>query len=365
MQSWAKTKVQCLVRNTHSGVYYARARVNGKLHWKTLQTDILTVAKARLPKALTELGRKANKQVGSNLVIVTFGDAATVHLANIVARVDCKPTTKHYWHQIVDALLVSWPELPNTRISRISENDCRDWAAKYKDQVSPTRFNNTVDCLRAIFALGIKAGAIHENPAAELGKAKVRGKQLELPSKTEFAEIVKSVRTAGAWCSKQCGDLVEFLAYTGCRLSEAGFITWNDVDLAASTIWIHGDPLTGTKNWDRRQIPVFPALGRLLADLRDQPRPIRDPNRRGGEKYVLAVTECQKAIDKACTKLGIKRITHHDLRHVFATVCIESGVDVPTLSRWLGHKDGGVLAMKTYGHLRSENSLQMAKKVNF
>ena len=29
---------------------------------------------------------------------------------------------------------------------------------------------------------------------------------------------------------------------------------------------------------------------------------------------------------------GIARITHHDLRHMFATRCIESGVDIPTLS---------------------------------
>jgi hypothetical protein len=29
------------------------------------------------------------------------------------------------------------------------------------------------------------------------------------------------------------------------------------------------------------------------------------------------------------------------------TRCIESGIDIPTVSRWLGHQDGGVLAMKT------------------
>jgi hypothetical protein len=26
----------------------------------------------------------------------------------------------------------------------------------------------------------------------------------------------------------------------------------------------------------------------------------------------------------------------------------ESGADIPTVSRWLGHKDGGPLAMKVY-----------------
>jgi integrase len=83
------------------------------------------------------------------------------------------------------------------------------------------------------------------------------------------------------------------------------------------------------------------------------------------ETSVMRVWECQKSIDRASTLLGIKRITHHDLRHLFATRCIESGVDIPTVSRWLGHKDGGALAMKVYGHLRNEHSQAMAQKVKF
>jgi hypothetical protein len=40
-------------------------------------------------------------------------------------------------------------------------------------------------------------------------------------------------------------------------------------------------------------------------------------------------------------------------------------VDIPTVSRWLGHKDGGALAMKVYGHLRDQHSAAMAQKVQF
>jgi len=50
---------------------------------------------------------------------------------------------------------------------------------------------------------------------------------------------------------------------------------------------------------------------------------------------------------------------------LFATRCIEAGVDIPTVSRWLGHQDGGALCMKTYGHLRDEHSANEAKKVAF
>ena len=80
---------------------------------------------------------------------------------------------------------------------------------------------------------------------------------------------------------------------------------------------------------------------------------------------VMLVRECQKAMSRAATVIGMHRITHHDLRHLFATRCIESGVDIPTVSRWLGHKDGGALAMKGYGHLRDQHSVAMAQKVTF
>jgi integrase len=66
--------------------------------------------------------------------------------------------------------------------------------------------------------------------------------------------------------------------------------------------------------------------------------------------------------DGALKILGTKRITHHDLRRLFATRCIESGMDIPNVSRWLGHKDGGALATKTYGHLRNEHSQQVAQE---
>ena len=80
---------------------------------------------------------------------------------------------------------------------------------------------------------------------------------------------------------------------------------------------------------------------------------------------VFRVGECQKSLDRAAKKVGTDRITHHDLRHLFATRCIESGVDIPTVSRWLGHKDRGALAMKTYGHLRREHSIAQAQRVTF
>jgi integrase len=62
---------------------------------------------------------------------------------------------------------------------------------------------------------------------------------------------------------------------------------------------------------------------------------------------------------------GLPKFHHHSLRRYFATCAIESGVDIPTVARWLGHKDGGALLMKTCSHLQQAHSLEQIKRVSF
>src|ERR1051325_9648365 len=52
---WSKTKTPNLIRYNPSGVYYMRVRVAGKLHVKSLETDVYTVAQQRLPDKVKPL----------------------------------------------------------------------------------------------------------------------------------------------------------------------------------------------------------------------------------------------------------------------------------------------------------------------
>jgi len=124
-------------------------------------------------------------------------------------------------------------------------------------------------------------------------------------------------------------------------------------------VWCMTTPVTATKNSETREVPMIPDMSQLLQRLRSErvDETLDTP--------VMRVRECQKAMNRAAKVIGMHRVTHHDLRHLFATRCIESGVDIPTVSRWLGHKDGGALAMKVYGHLRDQHSVEMAQKVTF
>jgi integrase len=357
-KTWQKTRKPNLLRHK-SGSYYARAFAGGKEVWKSLKTSHYSVAEARLAEFLKEHRERRSNGNGEVSAKMTFGEALKIHQQNQADDVTIKPTTRHYWKQIFVALLKSWPGLADREIRRITKADCKEWARRFRKIASSTRYNNTLAGLRHVFDVAIEAGIIYGNPAAKLDRVSVRAKQLTLPSGDQFLQLVDAVARAGAWCSRDCADFVRGLAFTGCRKGEAGQIEWRDVDFEAGEIVVRGDAETGTKNWELRRVPLIPEACALFERMRGE---------RSGESLdtkVFRVNECQKALDRACKKVGTDRITHHDLRHLFATRCIESGVDIPTVSRWLGHKDGGALAMKTYGHLRREHSIAQAQKVSF
>ena len=213
--------------------------------------------------------------------------------------------------------------------------------------------------LRHIIEVGVEAGVRYDNPARHIKRVPERAKKLLLPEPAQFEAFVSSIAESGSGWSQPCSELVRFLAYGGFRLSEARWVTWQDCDFKRGVIKVWGDPDTRTKNGEFREVPMIPEMVELLTQILN--RRVSPPP----SHPVMRVRECQKAMNRAALEVGMRRITHHDLRHLFATRCIESGVDVPTVSRWLGHKDGGALAMKVYGHLRDHHSTAMAAKVYF
>lgn len=290
---------------------------------------------------------------------MTFGEAAAIHLRNLDDNVRIKPRTRHYWLQRLAALIKSWPGLNETEIRKITHTDCKKWASMYAKTASPTNYNNTVALLRHVLNVAIEAGVTYANPAATLKRTAIGAKEIALPSTDKFNALIDEMRAGHSRDSINFADLAAGLAFTGCRKGEASQITWRDVDFDAGEIVVRGDATTGTRNWELRRVPLIPDARGLFERMRSE---------RPGvalDKKVFRIGECQKSLDRACKRVGTGRITHHDLRHLFATRCIESGVDIPTVSRWLGHKDGGALAMKTYGHLRREHSIAQAQRVTF
>ena len=359
VKRWEATRLQNLVRNCQSGRYYARLFRDGKEVWKSLKTSHFSVAEARLANALKEHREKKSKKVDPSNARMTFGQASALHEQRLNEKVCLKRRTRIYVQEVRKALLKSWPELAAAEIRRLTPAACREWAAGYARKMGATRYNAAISLLRQVLELAVESGVIYSNPASDLHRKPARAKKLELPTRAQFAAFVAEMRKAHSRDSQNCADLTEGLAFTGMRIGESWHIEWRDLDFAAGEIIVRGDPEEATKNGEIRRVPLIAEAQALFQRLRKErletPRLAK----------VFLVRECQKAINRAAKITSMTRITHHDLRHFFATVCIESGVDIPTVSRWLGHKDGGALAMKTYGHLRREHSLAQAQKVSF
>lgn len=356
---WETTAVQNLVRYQPSGTYYARFRVGGKLVWKSLRTSAFSVAKQRLSDTVRDYRTHFESAAAFADGKMTFANAADVYLRKVRASISLKPRSKDYRSMMIDFIRRSWPALFDTDVRKISERDCENWLVRYQQQYAPTVINNSIGTLRAVFDEAIASGARFSNPAASLRRAKIQQKRLQLPSREEFLRFVEVIRTAGGGQSKDCANLVRFLAYSGVRIGEARFVTWADANFVTAELHVRGDPVTATKNGETRFVPMIPELERMLTEVRTE-RHDEPPS-----ATIMRVFECEKSMTHAAAKIGMRRITHHDLRHLFATICIESGVDIPTVSRWLGHKDGGALCMKTYGHLRREHSRMQAQRVSF
>ena len=131
----------------------------------------------------------------------------------------------------------------------------------------------------------------------------------------------------------------------GLRVSEAVRLRVSNVDRGRMTLHIE----QGKGRKDR----VLPLSRRLLGQIEiywqaHPPRQWMFPNRQGTR--AIDVTVAQKVFMMAKLRTGIcKRGGIHSLRHAFATHLIESGADVPTVQRLLGHRS--VSTTMRYFHL--------------
>jgi integrase len=343
-------KVPNLLQYVVAGTYYARCKVKGKPVRASLGTGVFTTARLCLPDKIKEL-RKPKAEIG------TFADGRIQFERQTNSDHTLAELSKVYRLRCVESLLKSWPGLDKRKVDSIKEQEVRDWAARYAEQYAPQFFNNSLNVLRQIFTLaGIGRDANHGYKIKRLG---IRSKPLELPTTEQFDRLLAAIETSGAAQAKDCADLVRFLSFTGCRVAEMKQALWRDVDWQKNEITVHSVKrrLTSGTAVDR-VVPMITALRQLLERLQKKQQPQPDDR-------ICKVSECQGALTRGCKIVACARLTHHSLRHLFATRCVESGIDIPTVARWLGHSDGGMLALKIYGHLRREHSQAMAQKVTF
>jgi len=387
--AWERTSVQNLLRNRQSGHYYGRFTIAGKQKWYGLETDVLSVAKLRLADKAAEVEKLRGMVVSVEAGKATMRDLIEAFRARTQANTDIKPATVTAQLGAVKRLVKTWPGIEGLEPRQITTPAVFEWATRFKLEGtkfrppgakaprrgnSATSVNSAIDALRAILDLAVERGQIHVNPVAVRRfssgrlKKKVTKKALVLPSRNQVEALFTAMEDNGSigGGGVEAADFCRFLMMSGARLGEVPVSSWACVSWDRNLFHLPGYK----SETSARFIPLFPELGALLKKIQERRRSAArfHPDKRdflAPTDTIFRIKECQKTIDAASKRAGTPRITHHDFRHLFATTCIESGVDVPTVAGWLGHNDGGVLAMKTYGHLRPAHSQSAAQKVRF
>ena len=165
--------------------------------------------------------------------------------------------------------------------------------------------------------------------------------------------------------AEQFADYSRFMAFTGARRCEALRVLWADVDFDRQTVLIGGDGLA--KNHEHRRVDFNSQLTSLLNEMRQRRAPdtrwLFPSPQRGGKDLPAKTFEPTFRLAREAS--GLPHITFHDCRHLFISFSVMSGIDFLTIARWVGHKDGGILIGKVYGHLSNEHARTQASRLRF
>jgi integrase len=169
-----------------------------------------------------------------------------------------------------------------------------------------------------------------------------------------------------AQVSKNCDQFrlfVRFLLATGAREQEALSVRREDADMEREVVRIGADG--DTKNREGREVQFNAALRSVVTDIMQMLPPdcsFLFPSPQRGKKDIRAKS-FRETLHLVRKKTGLSWVGFHDFRHYFASTCVMAGIDYMTIAKWLGHKDGGVLVGKVYGHLNDDHQRKAAEKL--
>ena len=220
--------------------------------------------------------------------------------------------------------------------------------------VSMKTVKNFKVALHACLQKAVNEGLIEKNPVSGVILPKEPKKEMQTLKADELGAFLEETKKEGLY------EFYFLELTTGLRLGEILALEWSDLDETQKVIRVNksarrvkgGMEVNPPKTQASiRTITISDECLRLLIGLRNR-QPVGTklmfPSPVTGSYYdPKAVT---KKLHKLQERAGIPQIRFHDLRHSFATLSIEQGMDIKTISHMLGHTDAG-FTMNTYMHV--------------
>jgi len=346
--------------------FYARIAVenpeNGKKEVRRVPLEEAhTVAEARM--SLNQLlTKRENNDLPALRRSPKFDDYVTTYLNYLNVVVDAKrPATI----QKEGYTLRLWCEhLGQTRLHHINRAMINSFIAKRQAAgMSGRTVNLDIIVLRNVLRRAIDDGWIKTLPTENLRPLKWIVKKRVLISANEIDQLCAASLEATK-NGVQFSDYIRFMAYSGARRNEVLRLKWSDVDWERKQITIGSDGLT--KNRENRVVDFNPSLETHLTAMFERRAPDSEylfPSPQRGTKDVPAKSFVDSL--KLTRDVTGQKINFHDCRHFFISMAVMSGIDYMTIARWVGHKDGGILIGKVYGHLSNEHTQRQAQRLVF
>ena len=215
-----------------------------------------------------------------------------------------------------------------------------------RNPVSPKSVKNVHGILHKAFQQAVRNGMLRLNPTESCVLPKIYKKEIQPLTSEQIAALLRILP------GHPHEYLFQIALYTGMREGELLGLTWDCVDFAHGTILVkqqlQREHKTGgeyhllpTKNGKKRVVPMAPSVARL---------------------FELQKTTVYCCFKRVVEKIGAPHARFHDLRHSYAVICIESGVDIKTLQENLGHATAA-FTMDVYGHVSRQMQLNSASKL--
>ena len=237
--------------------------------------------------------------------------------------------------------------------------------------VSVKTVKEKLDPLKQLFDLAHRKGwCSHVNPARQVkletarykGEAAAKKSSIERFNIDEIRCLIEAALDADTdWCD---GLAVAFSAQTGLRFGEQAALRWSDIDFNDNRVKVQlslRETARGVIAADvpktraaQRTIFLTPQLVAVLKAWR-----LRSPA--SNDDDVVFITRSlaaqrtsdnwrKRVLHPACKAAGIDELRWHDLRHFFASICLELfGADFHRITTLMGHKSIST-TRELYGH---------------
>lgn len=336
------TEVNGLGQRCRNGktTWILQNRVQGKTTKKTLCSGTVSITKAReLALASNTTANIITTDIPSDINMSDFWVLYFEH-----ARLRLKPRTQRAYSQVAETYIL--PSLGRRHVTSLNKSMVRDWHKSFGDK------HETANKAMAVLGGMMRHGELLELRPANTSPCKGFRKH-KSQFKAQYLQDDEWNRLGLAFerlMPKHPFEVaaLKFLSLTGCRNGEARSLKWEMIQDKIAL-------LPDTKTGERLVVLPTPVL-RLLNHLPSQDGYVFSDKAAPMSSYRLA-----KVWAIVCEHAQFENLRIHDLRHSYASMAINQGIDLPPISGLLGHKD--IATTACYAHIQQDTVRQAAARV--